>query len=340
MLTHLELRRFRDFEQLHVEFGPGFTFFIGPNGAGKTTILEAACVLLRLQSQRSSTLAPVVRLGESSFALAGCYAEHALAFRYSSLRRKLSFDQIEQHSAAEYLRLARVVSFANSDVELVRGSSEPRRRYLDFLGAQTDPLYRPTLRAYERALRSRNALLKSPHASVRAIAAYEPPLLEQGTRLTEMRRRLVDQLDPLAAAANLAISGKNERVQLRYSANGGEDFARNLAKSRAQELRLRQTVVGPHRDELELTVGGLAANQFASEGQQRTMALALKIAQARAFPIMISPSRCCCSTTFLASSIRLAAIFSCNICQRHHRSWSLRPPCNGWNGKSKARSSD
>src|SRR6266403_1924958 len=197
MLSDLQLRNFRCFELLGIEFSPGFNFLLAGNGQGKTSILEAACVLLRLQSQRSSTLAPIIRFGERSFAVSGHCEHHLLDFRYSLLRRKVAFDQVEQHTLDEYLRVGRVVSFANTDIELVRGGSETRRRYLDFLAVQIDPLYRPTLRRYERALRSRNSLLKSAHPRPREIAAYDPPLIEHGTKLGVIRARLVERLAPL-----------------------------------------------------------------------------------------------------------------------------------------------
>src|SRR5256714_3937621 len=224
MLTNLRLRNFRCFEGVSVNIGPGFNLFLGANGEGKTTILEAACVLLRLQSQRSSSLAPVIEIGKKFFEVRGRFEEHELEFRYSALRRRVKFDEIEQRTLAEYLRIGRVVSLANADIELVRGGSEARRRYLDFLGAQIDGSYRPALRAYERALRARNALLKSPMLRAREVAAYDAPLIEHGRVL------------------------------------------------------LRQTIVGPHRDDLELLVDDLPAAQFASEGQQRTIVLAMKIA--------------------------------------------------------------
>jgi DNA replication and repair protein RecF len=283
MLAELQLRNFRCFESLGVELSPGFNFFVGRNGLGKTSILEAACVLLRLQSQRSPTLLPIVRFGEKSFAVSGWRENHLLEFRYSPLRRKVSFDQVEQRRPDEYLRLARVVSFANADIELVRGGSEARRRYLDFLATQIDPLYRPTLRAYERALRSRNALLKSPHPRPRELAAYDSPLLEHGAKLSAMRARLVERLAPLAGAGHSEISATDEALQIEFEPGNGDDFARDLAESRSQELRLRQTVVGPHRDDISILVEARAAGQFASEGQQRTVALAMKIAQARIF---------------------------------------------------------
>ncbi len=283
MITELQLRHFRCYDALRVELAPGFNFFLGANGQGKTSILESACVLLRLQSQRSSTLAPLIQIGQKSFVVAGVVDQHALEFRYSTLRRKLAFDHVEQKGVAEYLRLGRVVSLANTDIELARGGSEFRRRYLDFLGAQIEPSYRPTLRAYERALRSRNALLKSPTPKLRELAAYNAPLLEHGAKLSALRAALVAKLAEPAVAAYREISGSSEELGMQFLPGNEDDFAADLARSSGQETRLRQTVVGPHRDEIALQVEARPAAQYASEGQQRTVALALKIAQARVF---------------------------------------------------------
>jgi DNA replication and repair protein RecF len=283
MLRHLQLRDFRCFQSMAVEFSIGFNFIVGANGLGKTTLLEGACVLLRLQSQRSASLAPAVRAGERSFVVVGKVDEHVLQFSYSPLRRKAAFDGIEQHDHAEYLRLARVVSFANHDLDLVRGPAEIRRRYLDFIGSQADSRYRPALRAYERALRSRNALLKSPRPRVRELNAYADPLVRAGSLLREMRAALVDRLKPFAIASQKAISGESEVLDVEYAPGCEEDFATHLMRVRSEDERLRVTTVGPHRDDLVLRVQTMPAAQFASEGQQRTIALALKLAQAQVF---------------------------------------------------------
>ncbi|HEY3601420.1 MAG TPA: DNA replication and repair protein RecF [Chthoniobacterales bacterium] len=282
-LRDLQLRNFRCFASYAAEFAPGFNFIVGPNGRGKTTLLEAACVLLRLQSQRSTNLAPALRLGERSFVLVGHASDHRLQFYYSALRRKVAFDGVEQRDLAEYLSLARVVSFANHDLDLVRGPAELRRRYLDFIGAQIDVRYRPALRAYERALRSRNALLKSAHPRPRELAAYTEPLVRSGNLLRELRSAIVRRLAPRAAESQRQIGGGQEMLGLEYAPGSEEDFAAQLARARAEETRLRLTTVGPHRDDLRLLVEGRPAAPFASEGQQRTTALALKLAQAQIF---------------------------------------------------------
>lgn len=283
MLSDLRLHNFRCFDNAAVEMGPGTTLFLGGNGEGKTALLEAACVLLRLQSQRSATLGPIVQIGKKSFRVHGTLAAHQLEFRYGESQRRVTFDHIQQRSLGEYLRLARVVSFANADIELVRGTSDVRRRYLDFLGAQMNSDYRPALRSYERALRARNALLKSALPRPRERAAYDLPLVQHGSRLLQMRDEMVSLLAPFAAAAYAQISLSREKLELRYRPGAGKDFARELAQSRAEESRLRQTIVGPHRDDLALSLDEMTAAHFASEGQQRSIALALKIAQAAAF---------------------------------------------------------
>src|SRR5437016_210400 len=282
MLTNLRLRNFRCFEGVSIDIGPAFNLFLGANGEGKTTILEAACILLRLQSQRSSSLAPVIQIGKKFFEVRGRFEEHELEFHYSELRRRVKFDEIEQRTLSEYLRIGRVVSLANADIELARGGSEVRRRYLDFLGAQIDGSYRPALRAYERALRARNALLKSPGPRAREVAAYDLALIEHGRVLLRLRAELTEMLAPLATQVYLCISAGREKFQLRFLPGASDDFGGELGRSHSESIRLRQTIVGPHRDDLELLVDDLPAAQFASEGQQRTIVLAMKIAQADA----------------------------------------------------------
>jgi DNA replication and repair protein RecF len=174
------------------------------------------------------------------------------------------------------------VSLTNVDIELVRGGSDARRRYLDFLGLQIDNTYRPALRAYERALRARNALLKSPTARPREVAAYDVPLIQHGQVLLRLRAELAETLAPFAAKAYRRISVARENFAFRFVPGASSDFGADLERSHRESIRLRQTIVGPHRDDLELLVDDFPAAQFASEGQQRSIALAMKIAQAEA----------------------------------------------------------
>ncbi|MEX1009915.1 MAG: DNA replication and repair protein RecF, partial [Chthoniobacterales bacterium] len=281
MLGSLVLHDFRCFERGEFLPSPGLNLLSAPNASGKSSVLEAICVLLRLQSSRAGTLGEAVRHGTAGFSLRGRVGERGLACHYSGAEgRQLKLDDVPQSKSEEYLRTGLVAFFSNEDIELVRGTSSKRRRYLDFLGSQCDAGYLKNLRAYERALRSRNFLLKEgPHRG-RELAAYDGPLVTAGESLALVRGGLCRELEPLVARFAREISPRGEAAELRYVRSGGDDLGAALAASAGEERRLRQTVVGPHRDDVALELEGAAAGTFASEGQQRTLTLALRLAQA------------------------------------------------------------
>ena len=286
VLSILKVRHFRCFTAREAEFAPGLNVIVGPNAHGKTSLLEAACILLRLQSPRISRLAHAIQHERRGFVADGYFASgnaggpRHLQFYFSRERKKLALDEVEQKTAREYLDIARLVYFSNRDIELVRGSGEERRRFLDFFAAQRDGTCRRTLRDYERALRSRNLLLKAPAPRWREIAAFDEPLLAAGQRVAEARSRFLTELQPEAEAAHHAISGARERLRIEYLPGGGEDFPAALAAARDEDARLRQTSVGPHRDDVQFFLNDQSSD-FASEGQQRTIVLALKLGAAR-----------------------------------------------------------
>lgn len=289
-LRSLNLNHFRCFESMQVALSPGITLFHGNNAQGKTSLLEAACVLLRLQSPRASKLADCIRFSEKAFAIGGRLEggdSSELRFQYRESGRRLLVDGETQKRGGDYLRhSALVVWMANDDLALVRAGGEGRRRYLDFMASQLYPGYLPALRTYEKALRSRNYLLKRD-ASPKwpEIDAYTRILSEQGRFLTAQRRELVERLKPRAAAAQQEISGSGEILELAYEcgSSGAENLFDYLFTQRAEEYRKRQTLAGPHRDDLSLHLDGMPAAKFASEGQQRTVALALKLGQTHLF---------------------------------------------------------
>ncbi|MEM7010905.1 MAG: DNA replication and repair protein RecF [Verrucomicrobiota bacterium] len=285
MLTALKLRQLRNFDAMQCQLGGGVTIFVGDNAQGKTSILEAVCVAMRLQSPRSSTLADVVQFGQTEFAVSSEYRDQQLLVGYSKSRRKLVVDGTTVRKGGDYLRhSARVVWMANDDLDLIRGGGDGRRRYLDFMGSQIFPTYRPALRTYDRALRSRNFLLKrDAQPNWTQIDAYTKILAEQGAILTQCRAELIERLTPFATEVQQEVSGAAEALTLSYESAKGDRLTEALLELREQESRRRSTAAGPHRDDFQLNLNGMPAGQFASEGQQRTVALALKLGQARLF---------------------------------------------------------
>lgn len=281
ILGSLTLHDFRCFTRAEFSPSPGLNLLSAPNASGKSSLLEAICVLLRLQSPRAGALGEAIRHGAPGFSLGGQCGKRQMEFHLSSAEgRRLLLDDVPQRKSDEYLSLGLVAFFSNEDIELVRGTSSKRRRFLDFLGSQCDAGYLKNLRAYERALRSRNLLLKEgPHRG-RELAAYDGPLIEAGNYLAAVRSQLCAELAPMVARHASSIGAHGENAAIGYMRSGGNDFAASLTASAIEERRLRQTVVGPHRDDISLELNGAAAATYASEGQQRTLALALRLAQA------------------------------------------------------------
>jgi DNA replication and repair protein RecF len=174
-----------------------------------------------------------------------------------------------------------VVWMGNEDLGLIRGPGEGRRRYLDFIGVQLDTRYRRSWSRYRRALQAKNVLLKEGRPRDAEILSYEEIMAEHGGVLMETRARMIAELAPLAAAAQRGISGLDEPLALQYIPASGPDLRESMLRARERETRMRQAVVGPHRDDLALRLHGIPAADFASEGQQRTIALSLKLAQGK-----------------------------------------------------------
>ena len=280
MLRNLRLLDFRCFASLDLEVPAQGGLFTGDNAQGKTSILEALCVLVRLQSPRTHKLGTLARMGTTGFGVAGNPWGRSCTLRQTRAGLELTADNQRCAGRGPYLDSGGlVVWMGNDDLDLVRGPGETRRRYLDFAGVQLDPEYRRAWSRYRRALKAKNLLLKDGRPRDAEIASYEEILASQGEIMIRVRRELVERLSPLAAAAQRAISGREEPLTLHYLPASGPNLLESIRQARNRENAARQTLVGPHRDQLDLRLHGLPAAEFASEGQQRTLALALKLAQ-------------------------------------------------------------
>lgn len=280
MLTSLRLQDFRCFRILDLEVPENGAIITGDNAQGKTSILEAICLLTRLHSPRTHRFATLTRLQAPGFGIAGNPWATERQIRHSPEATLLKADGEPRPSRTTYLQDGGlIVWMGNEDLELIRGPGETRRRYLDFICSQLDPAYRRALGRYRRALQAKNLLLKDARPRNAELISYEHLLVEHGTHIMHSRARIIDALSPLAAAAQNTISTKNENLTLHYLPASGPDLHESILQARERETRTRQAVVGPHRDDLSLRLHGMPAADFASEGQQRTLALALKLAQ-------------------------------------------------------------
>jgi DNA replication and repair protein RecF len=199
---------------------------------------------------------------------------------WSASERKLALDGQPVKKLTDYLGVLRTVVFCTEDLQLVKGAARARRRFLDLLLAQTQPAYLPLLQRYMRAVRARNALLKQRALDEAALDSFSLELVKLGDEVIRARRELAPKFSPLARLAYRRISNDAEELRIEYQPSVKKDFAVELAQSRNREQSYRSTLVGPHRDDLQLQLNGKSAAQFGSEGQKRTLAIALKMAQA------------------------------------------------------------
>lgn len=181
---------------------------------------------------------------------------------------------------SEFLGVFRSVVFCSEDIQLVKGPASRRRRYFDLLLTQTHSAYLPLLQRYVRSVRSRNALLKQRVLDPAALEAFTREMVLTGNDLMAWRKKLLPEISPIACEAYHRITNAAEELRLEYAPAVRADFAVELGKNAARERALRTTLVGPHRDELILSLDGRSVAQFGSEGQKRSVVIALKMAQA------------------------------------------------------------
>ena len=282
-LARLRLRDFRNYARLDADFAPGMQLLLGDNAQGKTNILEAIYLMATLRSFRGVGGAPMIRHAQKGYFVGGkvvSQGEHEIKMYWSARERNLTLDGQPVRRLTDYLGVLRVVVFCTEDLQLVKGSARGRRRFLDLLLSQTHRAYLPLRQRYTQALRSRNALLRQSALDEAALESFSNELVKLGEEIIRLRRELAPKLSPLARLAYRRISHEAEELRFDYQPSVKKDFAVQLAQSRQRERVCGWTLVGPHRDDVQLLLNDRSIAQFGSEGQKRTLAIALKMAQA------------------------------------------------------------
>lgn len=303
-VSWIEARDFRNHADVSLQLSPGLTAVVGPNGRGKTNLLEAVYYLCWLVSPRVSSDLPLVRTGATSAYLRGEVQSERGRFLLEVEVRSSGQNRIQMNRSAvrrkrDVRREVRAVFCGPDDLAVVLGDPSERRRFMDEVVTALRPAKDGATAGYERVLRQRNRLLKEwgGPGEPPDLGAWDAELVSHGVGLTELRREAVDRIADVAGEGFKGLSGGGEEalvVEYRPSVqmpddpvtSGAEALARafrvRLAERRQDELVRRTTLVGPHRDDLGLTVEGLAARGFASHGEAWGAALSLRMAQAEA----------------------------------------------------------
>jgi DNA replication and repair protein RecF len=302
-VRRVELTDFRSYERVAVDLDPGVTVLVGQNGMGKTNLVEAIGYVATLDSHRVATDAPLVRAGAAS-AVIRCAIVHdgrELLVELEIVPGKANRARLNRspvRRAREVLGALRMVLFAPEDLELVRGDPSERRRYLDDLLVARQPRYAGVRADYDRVVKQRNALLRTAYLTrkvggsrgqdLSTLAVWDQHLARHGAELLAGRLELVTALAPHVAKAYDAVAAGRAAATISYAAKLGEVTAdraaveqallASLAERRPAEIERGVTLVGPHRDDLILTLGDLPARGYASHGESWSFALALRLA--------------------------------------------------------------
>ena len=287
-LVSLELRNYRNYVRLDLEPGPRLNVFLGANGQGKTNLLESVALLALSTSPRARRDAELVGpLAPEARVVASVESERrrseiriTIRVEDGRARRRIEVDG-QARRAVDLPGLFRVTLFWPDDLNLVKAGPEHRRRLLNEMLVQVRAGYARTLSRYTRVLEQRNSLLKQVALGEQPPAALEVwdlELARLGIELATARAEAVAALHVTTAAGHAAISG-GERLELEY-VGPPDDLLEELHRTRAQDLRRGSTSLGPHRDDVLIRLDGRDARSYASQGQQRTAVVSIKLAEA------------------------------------------------------------
>jgi len=291
-LNSISVSNFRNILSCELNFNSRVAVFVGQNGQGKTSLLEAIYLLSHSKSfrtNRSTELISKLAGGptEATAILDTADGTKNLSYRYQNSKREVFINGNKVTSASQFYGTAKVIDFTPDDLFLVKGSPSERRRFIDKILAIVDKEYLESLVRYQRALKNRNALLinSKPSQKLQAeLALWEAPLIENGKLVSQKRAQLIALLSLEAGRIYSKLAQNNELFEVNYKSHFTKelDQASEYQKRYNRDLKLKTTSFGVHRDELEINLnsgfGMSAAKEIASQGQTRSVALALKLA--------------------------------------------------------------
>ncbi len=316
-ITTLVLKQFRNYGTLIFTPSEGINVLLGNNAQGKTNLLEAICYLSTFSSPRTSTDSELVLWGQPSFYIQGTLRKRNFTYNvevyYSAVgsKKEVRINKDVQNTLSQGVGTINTVLFTPEDLYLVKGFPQVRRNYLDREIFQIDNAYGKQVKNYLKILRHRNRLLRDGKGRISVSSAqlsiWDEQLAESGSLILAKRKEVVKKLSLLARLQHRKLTEGREELSLTYSSSltplNDQKFSREMIKttflallqqSHGEERRRGMTLLGPHRDDVDILINGRPAKTYGSQGQQRTAALSLKLAEVEmikgekgAFPILL-----------------------------------------------------
>ena len=292
-IKKLSLKNYRNYENEELVFNSGINVLVGNNAQGKTNCAEAVFFLCTGYSPRATRDKQVIRFGENSAKIVGSceskFGDIEVSIEFKPQGKSISINGVPIKKIGELMGNINSVLFNPGELKLIQQAPEDRRRFMDISLSQMDRKYFYTLQKYRKILDQRNNLLKNPDREVvyETLPHWDKELAVCAIEIIEKRQNFIDEIIPYATNFNEIITeGDALEIQLEtpyYQGGGVDELISQFASKMEKDLILGYTTVGPHRDDIKIKLNGEDVRVFASQGQQRTTAIALKLAEAEVF---------------------------------------------------------
>ncbi len=288
IIKSLDLKNFRNYEELHLCFDEGTNILYGDNAQGKTNVLEALYLSGTTKSHKGSRDREMIRFGEEEAHIRTVVEKGDLEHQIDIHLKKndpkgIAVDRVPIHRAREIFGMLNLVFFSPEDLNLIKEGPAGRRSFMDMELGQLDTIYLSNLTKYNKVLKQRNQLLKDltfRPGLEDTLPVWDEQLVTYGREIIARRREFIGKLNDIVQPIHSRISGKKENLRLIYEPNCTEDrFAEELLRTFPKDRRTGMTSCGPHRDDICFSVNDKDMRRFGSQGQQRTSSLSLKLAE-------------------------------------------------------------
>ena len=287
-IRSLDLDNFRNYERLHIDFSEGTTILYGDNAQGKTNILEAISLASQNKSHRSSRDREMIRFSSEEAHIKMLAEKENAEYRIdlhlkTSGNKGIAVNSVPVRKTRDFLGIIHCVLFSPEDLYIVKEGPQERRRFIDTELCQLDRIYLSDFLQYRKALEQRNQLLKDiafEPSLYDTLDVWDEQLSSYGSEIIKRRELFIREISEITEPVHAHISGGKEKLRLFYEANvSAEEMREKLREARERDLKARTTTVGPHRDDILFELNGTDARIYGSQGQQRSAALSLKLAE-------------------------------------------------------------
>lgn len=288
IIKSLELSHFRNYESLDIQFDKGTNILYGDNAQGKTNILEAIYVSATTKSHKGSKDRDIISFGQEEAHIRTYLEKDDIDIKVdmhlrAAKTKGIAINGQKIKKASELLGILNVVFFSPEDLSIIKNGPAERRRFVDMELCQLDSFYLYNLNHYNKIVNQRNKLLKDLYLNPslkETLNIWDSQLVSFGSKIIERRGLFIEQLNDILIKIHKNLSGGKEELLIRYEPDISiEEFEKKLKYNQERDIRLKQTTVGPHRDDFSFLVKNIDIRKFGSQGQQRTAALSLKLSE-------------------------------------------------------------